>query len=88
VGLVKEKKYFLRASQEKMWKCLKYKGWVGRGTRIIMNVTLRMFAYKIERRGTSELSQIEDLEDNWMLLKTKLNNDKLNMPNQNFLNNK
>ena len=31
---------------------------------IIMNVKLRMFAYKIERRGTSELSQIEDLEDN------------------------
>ena len=31
---------------------------------IVMNVKLRMFAYKIERRGTSELSQIEDLEDN------------------------
>ena len=30
VGLVKEKKSFLlRASQEKMWKCLNFKGWVG-----------------------------------------------------------
>ena len=29
VGLVKEKKSFVRASQEKMWKCLNYKGLVG-----------------------------------------------------------
>ena len=29
VGLVKEKKSFLRASQEEMCKCLNYKGWMG-----------------------------------------------------------
>ena len=59
VGLVKEKKSFLRASQDKMWKCLNYKG-LG-GAHIVMNVKLRI---KIERRGSSELSRIEDLEDN------------------------
>ena len=47
VGLVKEKKSFVRASQEKMWKCLNYRR-LG-GAHIIMNLKLRMFAYKIER---------------------------------------
>ena len=58
MGSAKEKESYLRATQLKAWKFPNYKDWA----RMIMNAKLRMFAYKIERRGTSELSQIEDLE--------------------------